>query len=260
MSSNGSIVVSGLAVTPVKSTRLQSVDSVQLDHGGARENRRFFLIDERDRMINGKQLGELNSVVAEYSSGERQLVLTFPDGRAVQARVELGGPVTARFYSRDVDARLVEGPFSAALTNYLGRSLRVVEADGSVDRGRRGAASLISRASLARLAAAAGESLLDARRFRMLIEIEGVAAHAEDHWVGHVVRIGNAAVRFHGHVGRCLTTSRDPDTGQIDLPTLDILRSYRHGLQTTEPLPFGIYGEVLEQGAIRVGDPVAPVE
>jgi uncharacterized protein YcbX len=57
-------------------------------------------------------------------------------------------------------------------------------------------------------------------------------------------------------VGRCLITSRDPDTGVVDLPTLDILRDYRRDLDTTEPLPFGIYGRVLAPGTIRVGDAV----
>ena len=38
-------VVSGLAITPVKGTRLRAVDSIRLDEDGVRENRRFFLID-----------------------------------------------------------------------------------------------------------------------------------------------------------------------------------------------------------------------
>jgi MOSC domain-containing protein YiiM len=42
----------------------------------------------------------------------------------------------------------------------------------------------------------------------------------------------------------------------VDLPTLDILRAYRGDLDTTEPLPFGVYGEVLEGGRVAVGDPV----
>ena len=66
-------------------------------------------------------------------------------------------------------------------------------------------------------------------------------------------------MRFNGHVGRCLFTSRHPETGEINLPTLDILRSYRDEVQSTEPLPFGIFGEVLRPGPIRVGDAVAPV-
>ena len=118
---------------------------------------------------------------------------------------------------------------------------------------------MISRASLARLARAGDVDALDSRRFRMLIEIDGVDAHEEDRWVGRAVRIGGATIAFGGNVGRCLITSRDPDTGQITLPTLDMLGDYRTGPGTTEPLPFGIYGEVLEPGAIRVGDEVTPM-
>ena len=81
-------------------------------------------------------------------------------------------------------------------------------------------------------------------------------AHAEDNWVGRQVQVGAATVSFTGHVGRCLITSRDPDSGEIDLPTLDVLGEYRSDLNTTEPLPFGIYGEVIEPGEIRVGDRV----
>jgi hypothetical protein len=90
----------------------------------------------------------------------------------------------------------------------------------------------------------------------MLIEVDGVEAHAEDEWVARALRVGQALLRFEGHVGRCLVTSREPETGAIDLPTLDILREYRRDLDSTEPLPFGIYGSVLEPGVIRVGDPV----
>jgi MOSC domain-containing protein YiiM len=42
----------------------------------------------------------------------------------------------------------------------------------------------------------------------------------------------------------------------VTLPTLDLLRSYRAELGSTEPLPFGVYGRVLEGGLVRVGDPV----
>jgi uncharacterized protein YcbX len=54
----------------------------------------------------------------------------------------------------------------------------------------------------------------------------------------------------------CLVTSRHPDSGEMDLPTLDLLGSYRSDAGTTEPLAFGIHGEVVEPGAVRVGDPV----
>jgi hypothetical protein len=45
-------------------------------------------------------------------------------------------------------------------------------------------------------------------------------------------------------------------SGSVDLPTLDLLGSYRSGLATTEPLPFGVYGRPVAAGTIAVGDPV----
>jgi MOSC domain-containing protein len=253
-------VVCGLAITPVKGTRLRPVDQIDLGASGARDNRRFCVIDDRDRMVNGKRLGALQEVVAEYWGPERRLTLTFPAGVVASAVVKAGPAVAMRFYSRTVEGRVVNGPLSEALSEHAEQRLRLVEAVGAVDRGRRGAVSLISRGSLERLAVAAGKPRVDVRRFRMLIEIDGVEAHAEDGWVHRRARVGDALVRFAGHVGRCLITSRDPETGRIDLPTLEILGDYRGDARTTEPLPFGVYGEVLEEGMVRVGDRVSLVE
>lgn len=250
-------VVAGLATTVVKSTRLRPVERIALGRGGARGDRRFFMIDSGDRLVNAKRVGELPAIIATYDEPTRTLALTFPDGRVVEDRVELGEAVTARFTSITVDGRVVTGRLSEALSEFVGRPLRLVEPDvAGVDRGIRGAASLISRASLLRLAKVAGQPNIDGRRFRMLIEIDGVGAHEEDRWVGRVVAIGEVRLRFLGHVGRCLITSRDPDTGNLDLPTLDVLGTYRRAVKATEPLPFGIYGEVLREGTIAVGDPV----
>jgi uncharacterized protein YcbX len=255
--------VTALAITAVKATRLRPVDRIELGPDGVRENRRFYLIDARDRMINSKIIGELQTVIADYSDAERRLRLELPDGRVVEDQVRLREEVDTRFFSGQRRGRLVDGPWSEALSEVAGRPLRLVEpceAGGGVDRGADGAVSLISRASLARLAAEAGEPSVDVRRFRMLVEINGVEAHTEDGWVGAgPVRIGGALVSFEGHVGRCLITSRDPDTGQVTLPTLDLLRDYRGSLRTTEPLPFGVWGRVLEPGVVAVGDEVTPL-
>ncbi len=251
------ITVTGLALTPVKATRLRAVDEIVLGPDGAEGNRRFFLIDERGRMVNSKRLGVLQTVIADYSGPDRCLTLTFPDGRVVEGVVSTGGEVDTRFFSRTRAATLVPGPWSVALSEYAGHPLRLVEADGdgaAVDRGRPGAATLISQASVRRLADAAGVSDVDERRFRMLIEIDGVDPHAEDAWVGRRTRVGEAVIAWGGHVGRCLITSRDPDSGELDLTTLDVLREYRDDAAATEPLPFGIYGAVIEPGTVRVGD------
>ena len=253
------ISVTALSTTPVKGTRLHCVEKIELGFDGARGNRQFFVIDGRDRMLNAKNLGRLQTIVADVEDGT--LRLTFPDGRMVEASPECGSPLMARFFSGTREARIVKGPFAEALTEYLGKPVQLAEpAAAGVDRGQTGAVTLISRGSLAAVADAAGEDQVDARRFRMLVEIDGIPAHVEDRWIGRGVKIGDAVVRFRGHVGRCLITSRHPDTGEIDLPMLDVLAGYRRGLETTEPLPFGIYGEVLEEGTVRVGDPVTIVD
>jgi hypothetical protein len=260
MSPDGALVT-GLAVAAVKGLRIQPRDELRLERSGVRENRRFYLVDERGRMVNGKQLGALTTVGVDYDDVGRTLALTFPNDEVVAERVERGPSIETSFFSGRRIATVVPGPFSQALSAHVGQSLRLVEADGqsgAVDRGDRGSVTLISRASLAALARVAGQERVDERRFRMLIEIDGVDEHAEDAWVGRDAQVGSARVRFTGHVGRCLVTSRDPESGQIDLPTLDLLRSYRETAETTEPLAFGIYGRVLEPGLVRVGDPASP--
>ncbi len=254
------VSVTRLAVTAVKGTRLRAVSEVDLGTHGADNDRRFYVIDDRDRMVNAKVLGQLQTVVAEYCAQDRRLSLTLPDGRVVDDRVVAGPVIQTGFFSRPRAASLVQGPWGAALTEVCGRALRLVEADGdggAVDRGRVGGATMISEASLARLATAVNVERLDPRRFRMLIEVDGVDAHAEDAWVGRRARVGEATIEWRGHVGRCLITSRDPDSGQIDVQTLEALRDYRGDLGTTEPLPFGIYGTVLAPGTVRIGDPVS---
>lgn len=254
--------VAQLSVTAVKGTRLRTVERVLLRSSGVLEDRRFFIIDARNRMVNAKSLGALQTIVADYDHEERRLTLRFPgagDAGAVSARVELGPAAQVRFYSRSREGRLVEGPFAEALSRHLGQPVRLFEAapQGSgVDRGAAGGVSLVSSGSLRRLAAEGGLDSLDARRFRMLVEVDGLQAHAEDGWVGRVVRIGRARVRVKGHVGRCLITSRDPESGEVDLPTLDLLRGYRGDVESTEPLPFGVYGQVVSPGQVCVGDRV----
>lgn len=257
---SGAITVTALAMTPVKALRLHTVDAIELVAEGARDDRRFCVIDERGRMLNGKMLGSLQTVVGSFDPVAGELGLRFPDGSDVRAPVAHGEALEISFFSHACGARLLPGPWAAALSDHLGRAVRLVEPERGVDRGREGGVSVVSRASLGRLAQEAGESSVDARRFRMLIEIDGVEAHAEDGWVGRRVRIGPAVVAVNGHVGRCLTTSRDPDSGEVTLPTLDVLGAYRRELDSTEPLPFGIYGEVVSPGAVRVGDAVVLVD
>ncbi|MFZ1994741.1 MAG: MOSC N-terminal beta barrel domain-containing protein [Solirubrobacteraceae bacterium] len=250
------ITVTALAVTPVKGMRVTEVDTVELGDRGALGNRVFYIIDERGRMVNGKNLKYLQTVVADYDPSAQALTLVFADGTKACGEVAYDGTVTTSFFNRPREARVVRGPFNDALSGFFEQPLRLVADGGAVDRGRRGAISMMSRASLHHLASVAERDGVDGRRFRMLIEVDGIKAYEEDGWLGRGVRVGSALVRPCGHVGRCVITTRDPETGADDLDTLKLLATYRHKIGTTEPLAFGIFGEVLEGGAVRVGDAV----
>ena len=164
-------------------------------------------------------------------------------------------------YGDPIPSHRVVGPWQDALSDFAGQPLTLLWADEPVpDRSRSGGTvSLVSRGSLERLREEAGvDEPVDGRRFRMLLEIDGVGAHEEDDWIGREVRAGDAVLRFNGDVGRCVVTSHDPDRGVTDLDTLGVLARYRREGRT-EPLPFGVYGSVVSPGRVRVGDAVVPL-
>jgi uncharacterized protein len=250
-----------ITIAPVKALGLVHRDEVDLEPFGVRENRRFFLVDDDGRMMNGKMIGPLVRVVPDYDDETGRFALQMPDGEVVEGEVRVGGKVVTQISRRPVAGHLVEGPWSKALSELAGRSLRLVRTDRTgdgADRGLHGGMSLVGTASLEALAKAAGVERVDGRRFRMLFGVTGVPPHAEDGWIGHRVRIGDAVVRPRGNVGRCAITTQDPETGVPDLDTLRVLGEYRGDLETSEPLPFGIWGEVIEPGRVRLGDVVEP--
>jgi uncharacterized protein len=248
--------IARIAIAPVKALALVFPQEVYLGAGGVAGDRRFWLCDSTGRLVNNKRSGELALIRPSWDEAERRLELTFPDGRIVAGTVELGEQVEETLYGAPFASRPVLGPWQEALAGFFGQPLRLLWAPaGATDRGREGGTvSLVSRASLERLAEVCGETEpLDGRRFRMLFELDGVGPHQEDLWIGRRVQVGEAEIAIHGDVGRCVVTSHDPDTGVTDLDTLGALARYRREGQT-EPLPFGVYGEVVKPGRVHLGD------
>jgi uncharacterized protein YcbX len=250
-----------ISIAPVKALALVHPDEVVLGAAGVVGNRRFWLRDEDGRLFNGKREGSLHQIRPEWDESSRRLALTFPDGARVEGDVELGEQVDATMYGELRASRRVFGPWQDAISEFVGRPLQLLWAeDGGVDRlTDGGTVSLVSTASLERLREEMGmDRPVDGRRFRMLFEIDGVDPHEEDAWMGHHVRIGDAELVFRGDIGRCVVTSRDPDTGVVDMPTLAALAGYRREGRN-EPLPFGVKGTVHTPGRVRVGDIATPL-
>ena len=247
--------IAWISRTPVKALALEHLDEAELGEGGIEGDRVFYLVGEAGRLISNKDFAVLQLVHA--SSDGETLTLTLPDGRVVEGTIECGEEVQTSFHKRPRAARLVVGPWGDALSELAGEPLRLVMPESSaVDRGRSGAASLLATASLTALGGVLGVDAVDGRRFRMNFGIEGLEPHEEDSWLRRKVRLGDAVVIPHGHVGRCVVTTQNPVTGSSDLDTLKGLAAYRRELDATEPLPFGVHAAVTRPGRVRVGDPV----
>ena len=102
---------------------------------------------------------------------------------------------------------------------------------------------LVSDGSIAQLG-------YDHRRFRPNILVEGATGPVEQDWVGSRVRIGELILLVEQPCERCVITTIDPDTIEVDLDVLKRTRAELNG-------NLGVYCSVVEPGAIEVGDPVA---
>jgi uncharacterized protein len=254
--------VTRISIAPVKSLGLVHPEEVEVGPRGVTGDRRLWLVDEDGRLYNNKRRGPLVQIRPEWDEESRTLALTLPGGERLEGVVELGEPVDAMLYSHPLPSRRVVGPWEAAISAVAGEQLTLLWADEhATDRGYAGGdVSLVSVASLERLSEAGGAAeTVDGRRFRMLFEIDGVDAHAEDDWLGTQVRVGEAVLVLNGDVGRCVVTTHDPDTGVTDFDTLRTLADYRREGRN-EPLPFGVYGSVAVPGRVRVGDQVVPLQ
>jgi uncharacterized protein YcbX len=250
-----------ILVAPVKAMALVQLDAARLERTGIPGDRTFAVVDADLRLVNAKRVGALVSVRPSYEPAVGRLTLRFPDGGTVIDDAVLGEPTQAVFFGHPRPVRLVEGPFTDALSAWAGQVLRLVAPIGDgegLDRGP--SASLLSTTALDAVARGGGATEpLDGRRFRMTFGVEGTEPFAEDAWIGREVRVGGAVVRPVGNVGRCAVTTQDPDTGVPTFDTLKVLARMRGDLPTTEALPCGVWAEVVTPGDLRLGDPVGPI-
>jgi uncharacterized protein YcbX len=248
-----------ISVTPVKGTALQHPDAVHLTPLGIPGNRRFHLVDSRGRLFSGGDHGPLVQVQAVFDPDAETLRVAFPGGRAITAEAaRLGAAHTTDFYGRPVPGRFVEGPLAEAFSTYVGRAVRLVRDDVEGDGPDDHRLTVMSTASVRDLGSRSGRPDLDARRFRMNLELDGCEPFEEDGWEGRMVRAGGAVLRILGQVPRCVVTTQDPATGHKDFDTLKRIAEFRPLIREPRGIPFGVYAEVEQPGPIAVGDVVGP--
>jgi uncharacterized protein YcbX len=247
--------VARLNIAPVRSLGLEQRDEILLGADGVAEDRRFYVIDDGGRLVDQLVAGEMVQVASWTDPDASVLRLTFPDGSVVEDEVRLDGPVETDIHGRTAVGHIVDGPWGAALAAHIGRPVRFVRCDRIGGTRVAHPATLVTDGSLDALGAVLGVGDVDARRFRMLIELDGGEAHEEDTWVGRKIGLGETVLTISAPVPRCAMTTHDPDTGRRDFDTLRAIKDYR-GQMNGKDVMFGVWGEVDTPGVIRLRDEV----
>jgi len=246
--------VAHLHVTPVKGMAVTRVERLTVTAAGVAGDRAFSVLDGEGGVLTGRRSGALLGVRPSWDPGAGTLELALPGGEFVGGPVELGERAEGTSYGKTFRGRVVAGPFGEAISTLLGRRALLVRHDDDVTGWDDAPVTLVGRPSLDELAGHAGRETVDRRRFRMNIEVGGTAPRAEDGWVGGEVAVGEAVLRVVGRTERCVITTRDPDTGAVDLPVLKVLAGYRG----RDDVCMGVLCEVVGPGAVALGDAVSP--
>jgi uncharacterized protein YcbX len=247
--------VTDLTIAPVKGMRVVPLQELELGPTGPAGDRGFALVDAGGGLVATSRTPELLQVVPSWDPAAGALGLRFPDGREVSGVPEPGEHVTVGYYDgRPVSGALAGGPLSDALSDHLGRPVRLMALDPEQTGADDFPVTLMSTASLSALGDALPGGTPDPRRFRMTITIEGAAAWEEHGWAGQEIGVGEVTLRVVDPVPRCVVTTRDPERGRRDAPILKALAE----LRGKDDVTFGVWCEVVRPGRVRVGDAVGP--
>lgn len=112
--------------------------------------------------------------------------------------------------------------------------------------------SIGGSASLAAFAAATNTEI-DARRFRLNIMVATTTAFAENQWGGAKLQMGEATIEIRGDVGRCAAINVDPANAIRQTDHLSTMRqAFGHSY-------LGVFGRVITPGAVQCGDTVTVI-
>jgi uncharacterized protein YcbX len=249
------VTVSQLAIVPVKGMRLQRSDQIQLGHDAVMGDREFFVVDDEGKLLQTARNPGLLRIEPSWEPARNLLALRFPDGSVVQGEPRPGTAAVTRMYDgREIPGWVIPGPLSDALSGYLGRAVHLFKRAAGHLGSDDAPVTLMSEASLHALAAEFSGTDPDPRRFRMNITVTGVDPWAEHSWGGQQVTIAGITLRVLEPVPRCVVTTRNPESGATDARVLHALAR----LRGKKDITFGVWCEIIQPGAIRVGDLVTP--
>ncbi|QSF57514.1 MOSC domain-containing protein [Nocardioides sp. zg-1228] len=275
------MLVSGLAIHPVKSTAIRPVDSARVLLGGLESDRTWMVVDGEGTMVTAREAHSLFRIVADTPATDPalqrglrlradempDLLLDPPSGERVRTRL-FGQQLEGVPAGREADAwlRAVLGREDVRLLWCDEPTRRSLDPEHSRPEDFTAFAdgypvTIASLASLRQLndwiaegAVQRGEDPpppLPMERFRPNIVVDGDQPFAEDHWSSVV--IGDVRLRAAKLNARCVMTTLDPDSLQTGKEPIRTLAKHRRvGRKTL----FAVNLIPDTTGQISVGDPV----
>jgi uncharacterized protein YcbX len=213
---------------PVKSMAAEALDSVEVGWAG-------FAGDRRWAFVRGDvpRSGFPWMTIREDSAMLEHVPRFVDEARPDKSRVVVRTPGGAELDVIDPE-----------LAASLGDGVRAIKQDRGVFDAM--PLSLITTRSIAELGGLVGYEL-EPQRFRPNLLVE--SDEREDAWVGRVLRIGGMAMRVDQRDDRCVIITIDPVTRERDPAVLRTVARERSNC-------IGVYGSLVEEGRVSVGDAV----
>ena len=266
------LVLTGIAVYPLKSGAGIDLDAREVERCGLRGDRRWMVIDAGGVCVTARERPQLVRMRARITGiglrleldGREPLTVRYPDAGSRAARVWIWGQACNALDAGDTAAHWI--------SDAIDKPVRLVAMD---DRARRRPdpdctlpEDEVSFADCYPVLAIGRSSLDDLntrtpapvsmRRFRPNLVVSGGAPYAEDDW--RRIRIGS--VEFEGveNCERCELPTVDPDTGAPD-PKREPMRTLaRYRRRATGGVFLGQNLVPRSAGTVRVGDRVVVLE
>lgn len=274
MRTSGGLRLSSVHTYPVKSCRrVDRTAAVRVEPWGLAGDRRWMVVDGDGTLVSQREVAALARVrptlvdggeLTLRAEGMPDLGVASPRGPLTRATVH-GSTVAATPAGREADEWF---------TTVTGHPVRLVWLDdptrrpvhpsygGPDDRVSFADAHPLLLTNAASLDALNGwmresgsrEAPLPMSRFRPNLVISGAQAWAEDAWIGHRMRIGEATFRVAKPCGRCVVTTTDQETGARGQEPLRTLARHR---SIDGRLVFGVLlNPDPPYGRLAPGDPV----
>src|SRR5580765_2466373 len=103
--------VARLSIAPVRSLGLEHRDEIQVEPAGVLEDRRFYVIDGRGRLVDQLIAASMVQVTAWTDPAATRLRLSFPDGAVVEDEVLLAEAIETEVHKRKAVGHIVDGPW-----------------------------------------------------------------------------------------------------------------------------------------------------